>query len=95
MNYRNKALRDSAADEPCVVCGETGTTVWAHSNQSSHGKGTGIKAHDLLGLYLCGRHHQYYDTSMLRQEAIAFFAYYYPMTMVRLSQKLVRGDFKL
>ena len=95
MNYRNKALRDSAADEPCVVCGMTGVTVWAHSNQSSHGKGTGIKAHDLLGLYLCSNCHRSYDMTMTREEARDFFRIYYPMTMVRLAEKLVRGDFKL
>ncbi|MCL6559036.1 MAG: DUF1364 domain-containing protein [Firmicutes bacterium] len=60
--YRNKKLRDSARHEPCVNCGvDRGTTVWAHSNCQRHGKGIGIKAHDVFGAYLCGDCHSHYD----------------------------------
>lgn len=56
-NYRNKKLTQSARDEACVCHGRVGTTVWAHSNKQRHGKGTGIKAHDLFGAYLCFESH--------------------------------------
>jgi hypothetical protein len=60
--YRNKKLRDSAKHESCVSCGANdGTIVWAHSNSSRHGKGAGLKAHDLFGAYLCYRCHTNYD----------------------------------
>lgn len=60
--YRNKKLRDSAKHESCVSCGKNdGTIVWAHSNTQRHGKGTGIKAHDIFGCYLCHNCHADYD----------------------------------
>ena len=60
--YRNKRLRDSAKHESCVSCGaDDSTIVWAHSNSSKHGKGMGIKAHDLFGCYLCARCHAAFD----------------------------------
>jgi hypothetical protein len=62
MNYRNKVLTQSAKNESCVSCGaDDGTIVWAHSNSSRHGKGMGIKAHDLFGAYLCHQCHTMYD----------------------------------
>jgi hypothetical protein len=60
--YRNKKLTQSAKYEACVSCGANdGTIVWAHSNSQRHGKGTGTKAHDLFGAYLCYECHQKYD----------------------------------
>jgi hypothetical protein len=59
--YRNKKLKESARDQACVCHGNEGTTVWAHSNSLRHGKGTGVKAHDLFGAYLCHESHQDYD----------------------------------
>jgi hypothetical protein len=62
MNYRNKELTQSAKYEACVSCGANdGTIVWAHSNHQAHGKGMGIKSHDLFGAYLCSRCHDEYD----------------------------------
>lgn len=62
MNYRNKKLTQSAKHESCVSCGaDNGTIVWAHSNSQRHGKGMGIKAHDLFGAYLCHNCHYAYD----------------------------------
>jgi hypothetical protein len=61
-NYRNRKLTESARHEACVSCGANdGTVVWAHSNSQKHGKGIGIKAHDLFGAYLCYRCHADYD----------------------------------
>jgi hypothetical protein len=63
-NYRNKKLTQSAKHEACVSCGaDDGTIVWAHSNSQRHGKGMGIKAHDLFGAYLCHRCHERFDKS--------------------------------
>lgn len=62
MNWRSKKLTQSAKHESCVACGANdGTIVWAHSNSQKHGKGMGIKAHDLFGAYLCHRCHKLYD----------------------------------
>lgn len=62
-NYRNKKLTQSAKNESCVSCGaDDGTIVWAHSNSQRHGKGMGMKAHDLFGAYLCHRCHTEYDS---------------------------------
>jgi len=62
MNWRSKKLKNSARYERCVSCGvDDGTIVWAHSNNQRHGKGMGIKAHDLFGAYLCGRCHSEFD----------------------------------
>jgi len=56
--HRSKKLTQSAQYEPCVRCGaDDNTTVWAHSNAGRHGKGMGIKAHDIFGRYLCYRCH--------------------------------------
>jgi hypothetical protein len=87
-NHRSKPLRDSARDEPCIVCGTDGTTVWAHSNEVEHGKGMGIKAHDLLGLYLCATCHGAYDQRLDREQRRKFFREYYPATMVRVAEKI-------
>ena len=37
------------------------TTVAAHSNRSIHGKGMGLKAHDLFVAFACSDCHSYYD----------------------------------
>jgi len=62
LMYRNAKLKASAKHESCVSCGANdGTIVWAHSNSQRHGKGMGIKAHDLFGAYLCAKCHYLYD----------------------------------
>lgn len=62
MKYRNEKLKKSAKDMPCACHKRVGTTVWAHSNSSRHGKGAGTKAHDLFGAYLCHPSHFDLDT---------------------------------
>lgn len=62
MNYRNRALLDLARDQPCMHCGiGDGTVVAAHSNQSKHGKGMSIKAHDNFIAFLCAKCHRELD----------------------------------
>lgn len=60
MNYRNKKLVDSARDVDCVSC-QNPEACWCHSNSYEHGKGRGIKAHDIFGFYGCMRCHDWYD----------------------------------
>jgi len=65
-NWRSKKLTQSAKHEPCVSCGaDDGTIVWAHSNKYRHGKGKGIKAHDLFGAYLCHSCHSIFDSGIM------------------------------
>lgn len=94
MNHRSTKLRQSAKGEPCVACGKhDGSTVWAHSNESAHGKGMSIKAHDLMGNYLCFDCHRWYDVGpATRQEKKAFFRECYPKTMVRIAERLAEGE---
>ena len=61
-HIRSKAIRESARDESCCWPGcYTLAQCWAHSNLQSDGKGTGIKAEDIYGAYLCQYHHDCYD----------------------------------
>lgn len=82
MNLNIKALRETAADQPCqfnvpgVCLRTTSTTVWCHSNESRHGKGRGIKAHDVFGAWGCRACHDWYDngTATREDKAAAFRA---------------------
>lgn len=72
-NYRNKKLTQSAQHEACVSCGANdGTIVWAHSNRQKHGKGMGIKAHDLFGAFLCYLCHLSYDANKVPINAMFY-----------------------
>ena len=59
---------------PCVVCGSSPVDA-AHSNQSSHGKGMGLKACDTKTIPLCRNHHVEYDQfqKMNRSESVEWF----------------------
>lgn len=59
---------------PCVVCGSSPVDA-AHSNQSNHGKGMGLKACDSKTIPLCRNHHQEFDQfqKMSRSESVAWF----------------------
>jgi len=95
--HRSEALRQSARDEICVACGANdGTVVWAHANEGALGKGKSLKAHDLLGNYLCARCHADYDAGPgTREEKRAFFRECYPKTMVRVAEKIAAGTLRL
>jgi len=55
---RSKELLTNARHIPCQHCGaDDGTVVAAHSNQSIHGKGRGIKADDNRIASLCYKCH--------------------------------------
>ena len=69
-NWRSKKLRESAKHEVCIMCqANDGTVIWAHSNMQRHGKGLGIKAHDLFGAYLCHKCHHEYDNGQESSES--------------------------
>ena len=62
--YRDRKLLDKAREIPCQNCrNDDGTVVAAHSNQSKHGKGKGLKAHDCFMAALCHRCHSWLDNS--------------------------------
>ncbi len=60
---------------PCVVCGSSPVDA-AHSNQSAHNKGLGIKASDEFTIPLCRQHHIEYDQfqKMNRSQSVEWFA---------------------
>jgi hypothetical protein len=60
MMYRNPSLLKSAQYVHCVSCGNP-NAVWCHSNQMIHGKGRGLKAHDIFGFYGCDACHAWFD----------------------------------
>jgi hypothetical protein len=61
------ALTRVAKGKPCMFnvpghCnGKWETTVWCHSNQGRHGKGSGLKSHDCYGAFGCSGCHDWYD----------------------------------
>jgi 5-methylcytosine-specific restriction endonuclease McrA len=62
MNYRNRKILDEARHHECQYCGrDDGTIVAAHSNKLEHGKGMGIKAHDVFIAFLCCECHDIVD----------------------------------
>jgi hypothetical protein len=94
MNWRSKKLTQSAKHESCVACGaDDGTIVYAHSNEQKHGKGMGIKAHDLFGAYLCQNCHDGYDgrTDMFilysQQDKRDWFREMWERSMIRACNK--------
>jgi hypothetical protein len=96
-NHRSEALRQSARDEACAACGvEDGTIVWCHSNEYRHGKGKGLKAHDLFGFYGCMYCHARYDAGHeTREDKHTFFREAWERSMIRVAEKLARGELKL
>lgn len=62
-NFRCQRLLDIAKHAPqCMCCGawNKGDVVAAHSNALKHGKGKGVKAHDLVA-YVCRECHDAID----------------------------------
>ena len=62
FTYRNPKILAHANGQQCQNCGcNDGTVVACHSNQQEHGKGRGIKAHDVFVAFLCGNCHYWLD----------------------------------
>ena len=72
---------------PCVVCGRSPVDA-AHSNQSNHGKGMGLKACDAKTIPLCRNHHVEYDQfqKMNRSQLVEWFAKMLEKTELMLNQ---------
>ena len=63
FRYVNEKILKHAQGQACTYCGaQDETVVAAHSNQSIHGKGCGIKAHDCYVAFLCHRCHTWLDS---------------------------------
>lgn len=89
MNYRNRDLLDLAYQIPCTVnlpCCEGGMGEPAHSNQSRHGKGGSIKAHDVFYAAACRSCHREIDQgkTMSREEKFDVWQRAYERTMLAL-----------
>ena len=66
---RDKKRLEACRSLPCQHCGaEDGTVVAAHSNESIHGKGRGIKASDEFVAALCFTCHANLDQGKMRKE---------------------------
>ncbi len=66
MTYRNSKILAAARGEQCTMNGpccnrDPATTVAAHSNLLSDGKGMRFKAHDCFVAFLCSGCHDWYD----------------------------------
>jgi hypothetical protein len=88
--YRNKKLLELMRELPCMSCGiQNGTVVAAHSNQSKHGKGLGLKAPDSLVAALCHSCHHELDNGnkLSKEEKRHFWDQAYIKTMQYLIEK--------
>lgn len=74
VNYRNPKLLKLAAEAPCCMnpgCGvpNEGNIVACHSSKQRHGRGMGIKAHDITA-YLCFDCHNKLDGRVYGWDAL-------------------------
>ena len=88
-NYRDRKLLDLAYQLPCTFrlpCCEGGVGEPAHSNQSRHGKGGSIKAHDHFFASGCRSCHREIDQgrTMGREERFAVWQRAYEETVTLL-----------
>lgn len=67
---RSLALIKACREIPCQHCGTSdGTVCAAHSNESAHGKGRGIKASDVFVAAMCHRCHHELDQGAFMSQA--------------------------
>lgn len=92
MMYRNKKILQAAKGEDCTMqspnCnGDRATVVACHSNMLVHGKGKGLKAHDLFIFFGCSGCHEFYDRgAATRDEKEWYFWRAHSRTLMRLLQ---------
>lgn len=96
MNYRNRDLLDLAYQIPCTInlpCCEGGVGEPAHSNQSRHGKGGSIKAHDCFFASGCRSCHREIDQgiTMSREEKFDAWQRAHERTMLELWRRGLIG----
>lgn len=85
--HRNNRLKESAQHAPCLMnsprCDGGATDVcWRHSNHLRHGKGRGIKAHDLFGFYGCQGCENWYSLESERDERYPAFLEAWERSMI-------------
>jgi len=88
--FRSPALMRLYRTLPCQHCGiDDGSVCGAHSNQSVHGKGRGIKAGDQYCASLCHACHTALDqgSHMSRQERAEMWDAAHRKTVAALQQK--------
>lgn len=91
-HYRNRELLDLAYKVPCMLrlpCCIGGTGEPAHSNQSRHGKGGSIKAHDCFFASGCRACHVELDQgrTLTREEKFEVWQRGHEATMLFLFQR--------
>lgn len=91
MNYRNRDLLDLAYEIDCTAqlpCCEGGKGEPMHSNQSIHGKGASIKAHDCFFASGCRSCHRELDQgkTMTKEEKREVWQRSHNSTMLQLWQ---------
>lgn len=93
MNFRNRELLNLAYEIPCTFqlpCCEGGIAGEpAHSNQSRHGKGGSIKAHDCFFAAGCRACHREIDqgTTMTREEKFEAWQRAFERTLLALWER--------
>lgn len=81
MEHRNQKILDAAEGEACTLLsplcnGDKRTVVACHSNEQVHGKGRGIKAHDIFVFFGCANCHSWFDDSSApREQKREYFHY--------------------
>jgi hypothetical protein len=89
-HVRSKAILEACREIACQVCGaDDGTVVAAHSNQSKHGKGMGIKADDRYVAAMCSICHHQIDQGFLysREERNGIWDAAHDKTVEQLQQR--------
>lgn len=75
MNYRDRKLLDASYQFGCMLrfpgC-EGGAGEPAHSNQSKHGKGGALKAHDCFHIPACRSCHRELDQGRSMERELKF-----------------------
>ena len=90
---RSAKIRQSARGESCTLnsplCNyDPDTVVWCHSNFGEHGKGYGIKAHDIFGFYGCSGCHDWLDNGKwVAEEKRFLFSLAHARSLLRLIEK--------
>lgn len=76
---RSAAFRGLARGQACmlrvpgVCCGNPETTVLAHSNRASDGKGLGLKSNDARGVWACHTCHAWLDQGRASAEVKQYY----------------------
>lgn len=70
---RSSKITRSARGKACTMhapgcTGGGADTTFCHSNMQVHGKGKGVKAHDIFGFYGCRSCHDWYDRGPASRE---------------------------